>query len=74
MNKTQDTTDVQLPPVIQFELEELKKLLTQLDQTPTLASDERFEDKIKTVIALYSSDFERIDEDQKISFMILTLT
>jgi len=65
MNKTQDSTNVQLPTVIQFELEELRKLMTQLDETPALANDERFQDKVKTVITLYSNDFGQLDVDQK---------
>lgn len=65
MNKIQDSTNVQLPPVIQFELEELRKLMTQLDETPALANDYRFQDKVKTVITLYSNDFEPLDVDQK---------
>jgi hypothetical protein len=65
MNKIQDSTNVQLPPVIQFELEELGKLMTQLDETPALANDYRFQDKVKTVITLYSSDFTTLDVDQK---------
>jgi hypothetical protein len=39
--------------------------MTQLDETPALANDERFQDKVKTVITLYSNDFEPLDVDQK---------
>ena len=46
MNKIQDSTNIQLPPVIQFELKELGELMTQLDETPVLASDYRFQDKV----------------------------
>ena len=65
MNKIQDSTNIQLPPVIQFELKELGELMTQLDETPVLASDYRFQDKVKTVITLYSNDFGPLDVDQK---------
>jgi len=67
MSKTQDTTDVQLPTIIQFELEELQKLFIQLDDTPALADDLRFQDKVRTVITAYSNDFDQLqlDADQK---------
>ena len=67
MSTTQDTADVELPTVIQFDLEELQKLFIQLDDTPALANDPRFQDKVRTVITAYSYDFDglQLDADQK---------
>ena len=50
MNKIQDSTNVQLPLVIQFELEKLRQLMTQLDETPVLANDYCFQDIVKLLL------------------------